>query len=137
MKSLNKHQILGHVGKDPEVKTTSGGKTVAKFSVATNYRAKNASGDYEDQTDWHNIVAFERTAEIVRDYISKGSQVYIEGRSQTRSYEKDGQTKYFTEILANELILCGGGGDRTKPSKPEAGNKKPDAFAITDDDIPF
>lgn len=132
MKSLNKMQLLGNVGKEPEIKFTTGGKAVAKFSVATNDRYKDGE-EWKDRTEWHNVIAWERLAEIVRDYVTKGSQIYIEGRSQTRSYEKDGETKYFTEIIAKDLILCGGkGGDRKdEPSASKSTKEK------GDDDFPF
>jgi single-strand DNA-binding protein len=130
MKSLNKMQLLGHVGKDPEVKFTPGGKAIAKFSVATNDRYKDGE-EWKDRTDWHNVVAWERLAEIVRDYVTKGSQIYVEGRSQTRSYEKDGETKYFTEVIAKDLILCGGKGGEPRPKSSL------DDLVKGDDDIPF
>ena len=80
-RSVNKVTLLGHVGKDPEVKTSSGGMTIANFSIATSDRQKNAQGEWEDKTEWTNLVAFKKTAEIIRDYVTKGSQVYVEGKA--------------------------------------------------------
>jgi single-strand DNA-binding protein len=129
--SINKHSIGGHVGKDPEFKVTPGGTAIAKFSIATNHRQKDDSGTYQDNVEWHNIVTFGRTAEIVRDYIKKGDPIYIEGRSQTRSWEDktSGKKQYMTEVIVNDLQLLGTkGGNRTASA---------DKGPITDEDIPF
>src|SRR6201995_1018283 len=110
-KGVNKVFLLGNVGKDPEIRTTGGGMTVASFSLATAERAKGADGQWADKTEWHNLVCFQRTAEIVRDYVKKGTQVFVEGKIQTRSWDDktSGEKKYKTEILVNELSLLGGG----------------------------
>ena len=153
-KGVNKVLLLGNVGKDPEIRSTAGGTIVASFSLATAERAKDQTGNWTDKTEWHNLVAFQRTAEIVRDYVKKGSQLYIEGKIQTRSWDdkESGQKKYKTEILVNELTLLGGapggrseGGSggysksstasfdqRTPASQPDYADQ-----GITDDDIPF
>ena len=153
-KGVNKVFLLGNVGKDPEIRSTAGGMTVASFSLATADRQKDAQGNWADKTEWHNIVCFQRTAEVVRDYVKKGTQLYIEGKIQTRSWDdkESGQKKYKTEILVNELTLLGGapggrseGGSggysksstasfdqRTPASQPDYADQ-----GITDDDIPF
>ena len=105
MKSLNKVQIIGNLGKDPEVKYTASGTAVANFSIATNERFKDKAGEWQDRTEWHNIVVWQKLAEIAGEYLKKGGKVYVEGRLQTRSWEKDGQTKYTTEIVGSDLIL--------------------------------
>lgn len=112
-KGVNKVMLLGNAGKDPEVKATPGGKVIATLTLATADRAKDQTGNWVDKTDWHNLVFFDRTAEIVRDYVKKGSQIFIEGKIQTRSYDDkaSGQKKYFTEILVRELTLLGGRGN--------------------------
>jgi single-strand DNA-binding protein len=117
-KGVNKVFLLGNVGKDPEIRTTPGGMTVATFSLATADRAKDAQGNWTDKTEWHNLVAFQRTAEIIRDYVKKGSQIFVEGKIQTRSWDdkESGQKKYRTEILINELSLLGGGSGRSEGS---------------------
>ena len=149
-KGVNKVFLLGNVGKDPEIRSTAGGMTVASFTLATADRRKDAQGNWSDSTEWHNLVAFQRTAEIVRDYVKKGTQLFIEGKIQTRSWDdkESGAKKYRTEILVNELSLLGkpggggeGGGSYSKSSS--AGHSAPSGppdFAdqgITDDDIPF
>ena len=112
-RSLNKAQLIGNLGKDPELRYTSNGMAVATFSIATNDRFKPKDSDeWQDQTEWHNIVAWGRQAEIAGEYLSKGGQVYIEGRLQTRSWEgQDGVKRYSTEIVARDMILLGGRGD--------------------------
>jgi single-strand DNA-binding protein len=153
-KGVNKVFLLGNVGKDPEIRTTPGGMTVATFSLATAERAKDAQGNWADKTEWHNLVAFQRTAEIVRDYVKKGTQVFVEGKIQTRSWDdkESGQKKYRTEILINELSLLGGGSGRSEgsgssggyssarsssASSPSAPSNDYAEQGITDEDIPF
>ena len=158
-KGVNKVMLLGNVGKDPEIKSTAGGVIISSFSLATADRQKDQTGQWVDKSEWHNLVAFNRTAEIVRDYVKKGTQLFIEGKIQTRSWDdkESGQKKYRTEILVNELSLLGkpGGGsggagsyegaaagsssrgstgnDQRQPaSAPDYGD-----HGITDDDIPF
>jgi single-strand DNA-binding protein len=112
-KGMNKVVLLGHVGKDPEIRATQGGTTVANLSLATADRQKQGE-EWVDKTEWHNLVAFQRTAEVVRDYVEKGSQIMIEGKLQTRSWEDEesGQKKSRTEIIINDLTLLGGGQGR-------------------------
>jgi len=155
-KGVNKVLLLGNVGKDPEIRSTAGGMTVASFSLATADRQKDAQGNWADKTEWHNIVCFQRTAEVVRDYVKKGTQLFIEGKIQTRSWDDktSGEKKYKTEILCNELTLLGGkpggegasaGGysksntasyDQRTPANPANPADYSDV-GITDDDIPF
>ena len=108
-KSLNKTQLIGHLGQDPEVKYTSGGLAVATFNVATNERKRvSGSEEWQDQTEWHRCVAWDRQAEIVGEYLTKGRQVYLEGRLQTRQWEtQQGEKRYTTEIVVRDLILLG------------------------------
>ncbi|HEV2960723.1 MAG TPA: single-stranded DNA-binding protein [Candidatus Angelobacter sp.] len=157
-KSLNKVMLIGNLGKDPEVKFTPGGTAVAKFSLATNERFKDKTGEWQDRTEWHNIVAWQRLAEIVGEYVKKGSKVYIEGRLQTSSWEdkQSGEKKYRTEIIASDLLLLGGRGEGSgggdfegRSSRGAAASSssfdqrgpQPDDHAqpaeITDEDIPF
>ena len=118
-RSLNKATLIGHAGKDAEISYTNSGKAVAKFSLATSVVSKDQSGATQERTVWHNIVAWERLAEICGNYVKKGKQVYIEGRIDNRSYDdKDGVKKYISEIIANDLILLGGG-DRPASSNGE------------------
>jgi single-strand DNA-binding protein len=153
-KGVNKVLLLGNVGKDPEIRSTAGGTIVASFSLATADRQKDQQGNWQDKTEWHNLVAFSRTAEIVRDYVKKGTQLYIEGKIQTRSWDdkESGQKKYRTEILVNELTLLGGApggrseggsGGYSKSSTASFDQRAPSSQpdyadqGITDDDIPF
>ena len=152
-KSVNKVILLGNVGKDPEMRSTGGGTLVANFTLATSDRQKDAQGNWQDRTEWHNIVAFTRLAEIIRDYVKKGSKLYVEGKIQTRSWDdkETGAKRYRTEIIANDISLLSGreegsssgysrgaGSSSNYDQRPAAGN---DDYAqqaeISDDDIPF
>lgn len=142
-KGVNKVFLLGNVGKEPEIRATAGGIMVANFTLATADRQKDAQGNWTDKTEWHNLIAFTRTAEIVRDYVKKGSHLFIEGKLQTRSWDDktSGQKKYRTEIIVNELTLLDGApsGDKAKASSKSEPSASPDldGLGITDDDIPF
>ncbi len=143
-KSINKVILVGNVGADPEVKYTPSGVPVGKFSLATNERFKNKSGEWQDRTEWHNIVAWQRLAEIVGEYVSKGSKVYIEGKLQTSSWEdrRSGEKKYRTGIVARDLVLLGlRENGNLKPEHATSGEQsEPDVAGsgnITDEDIPF
>ena len=157
-KSVNKVILIGNLGKDPEVKYTPSGTAVAKFSLATNERYKDKAGEFQERTEWHNIVAFQRLAEIAGEYLKKGRSVYVEGRIQTHSWDdkQSGQKKYMTEIIANDLVLLGGrgeggegGGGRGRPAAaaadaagteetaPAPAENPAQGAEITDEDIPF
>ncbi len=160
-KSVNRVTLLGNVGKDPEVKFLPSGQAVANFTIATSDRFKDKAGEWQDRTEWHNLAAFARTAEIVRDYVKKGSKIYVEGRLTTRSWDdkETGKKVYRTEILVNELVLLsgrgegegGGGGSYGGSSRQSSGSSSGgydqrapapvnDDYGdqgITDDDIPF
>ena len=152
-KSVNKVILIGNLGKDPELKHTSGGTAVATMTIATNERFKDKTGEWQDRTEWHNVVLWQRLAEIAAEYLKKGRSVYVEGRLQTRSWEdKQGQKRYTTEIVASDLVLLGGGGrgedagggrsssrgsdfDQSGPGEFDSAPSR--ATEITDDDIPF
>jgi single-strand DNA-binding protein len=158
-RSVNKVILLGNLGKDAETKFTPNGVARSTFTLATSRRWKDQqSGEWKEETDWHNVLLWR--AENVANFLLKGKQVYIEGHLQTRSYEdkKDGQKKYFTEVVCDELILLGGRGDtagapagpagefappvsmpRSAPRAPAAAPEPPDDLnqGITDDDVPF
>ncbi len=154
MKSVNKVILVGHLGKDPEVKYTPSGTPVAKLAIATNERFKDKDGQWQDRTEWHNVVLWQRLAEIAGEYLKKGSQVYIEGRLQTRSWEdkNTNQKRYATEIVGHDMVLLGGrgqgagagddsGGGRARAaSASDFDQRAPEpagATPITDEDIPF
>jgi single-strand DNA-binding protein len=152
-KSVNKVTLLGNLGKDPEIKFLPSGQAVANFSIATTDRFKDKnSNEWQDRTEWHNIVAYGRTAEIVRDYVKKGNKLYVEGRLTTRSWDdKDsGKKIYRTEIVVNDLVLIGGRADGGEAGGSYSSNRQSSSSqgsyaqaapdydtGITDDDIPF
>jgi len=104
----NKVQLIGNLGNNPEIKTLDGGKKMAKFSIATNESYRSATGEKITETQWHSLVAWGKLAEIIEKYISKGSEVAVEGKLTYRTYnDKDGNKKYFTEIQVNELLMLG------------------------------
>jgi single-strand DNA-binding protein len=149
-RSVNKVILLGNVGKDPEIRTTGSGTMVANLSVATSSRYKDKSGEWQDQTEWHNLVAYGRGAEILRDYVTKGSKLFIEGRLQTRSWDdkESGKKVYRTEIVVNEISLlspadgsngrpAGNAGPQGRSSRSSDADENHGDVGITDDDIPF
>ena len=105
MSSLNKIQLIGRLGKDPEVRHIDSGMTVSNFSIATSESYTNKTGEKVEQTEWHNIVAWGKLAEIIEKWVTKGMLIYIEGKLKTRKWEKDGQTHYATEIFADSMQM--------------------------------
>ena len=105
----NKVQLIGNLGNDPEIITMDSGKKLAKFSVATNESYKNSEGERVTDTQWHNVIAWGKTAEIIEEYVTKGKEVAIEGKLTNRSWDdKDGNKRYTTEVVCNELLMLGG-----------------------------
>ncbi len=105
----NKVTLIGNIGQNPEMKELTGGNKVAKFSLATNETYKNKAGEKVEDTQWHNLVAWGKTAEIIEKYVKKGSEIAIEGKLMNRNYtDKDGIKRYVTEIQVNELVMLGG-----------------------------
>jgi single-strand DNA-binding protein len=105
----NKVQLIGHVGNDPEIKTFDGGKKLAKLNVATNESYKNEKGEKVEETQWHSLIAWGKTADIIEKYVVKGKEIAIEGKLTHRSYEdKTGEKRYVTEVVIDELMLLGG-----------------------------
>jgi single-strand DNA-binding protein len=139
--SVNKVILVGRLGKDPEVKYTQGGTPIARFSLATDEVWKDQSGEKQQRTEWHNIVAWSKLAEICGQYLNKGKLVYIEGRLQTRSWEdKDGNKRHTTEIRADNMVMLSGKPEDTRGEKGAAAAASSDSSiepGITDDDIPF
>lgn len=140
-KSVNKVILVGNVGQDPEVKYTPSGVPVAKFSLATNERFKDKNEQWQDRTEWHGIVAWQRLAEIVGEYVRRGTKLYVEGKLQTTNWQdrQSGEKKYRTEIVARDLVLLGSR-DNGHNEAAEASGRDSDsepAPAIVDDDIPF
>jgi single-strand DNA-binding protein len=152
-RGVNKVILIGNLGNEPEIRYTAGGAAVANISLATAESWKDKeSGEQQERTEWHRIVFFGRLAEIVGEYLHKGSQVYVEGRLQTRKWQdKEGHDRYTTEIVANEMQMLGGrggggganAGKSSKQEAPESGESKapakagPPSEGDFDDDIPF
>ncbi len=139
MSGVNKVIIVGRLGQDPEVKHFQDGTAVCNFSVATSQQWKDKNtGEKKELTEWHRIVAFRKLAEICGEYLTKGRQVYVEGRLQTRKWEKDGHTNYTTEIVANEVQFLGDRGDGgNRPPAADPNQYGPINGNYQDDDIPF
>lgn len=140
MSDLNKVMIIGRLGADPDLKYMPSGKGVANIRVATSERWKDRqTGDTKERTEWHSVVAYDKLAEIMAEYLRKGSQVYIEGKLQTRKWQdKEGKDRYTTEIIAQQLQMLGGKpqGERQETSRPQQSSQPADTGGF-DDDIPF
>ena len=141
MASVNKAILIGNLGADPELRYTPSGAAVTSFNIATTEKWKNKDGQPQEQTEWHRIVLWSRLAEIAKEYLRKGSPVYIEGRIQNRSYEdKDGIKRYVTEIVGQRMQLLGSRGEaranESGPSEPPPPPPGGDLDA-EDDDLPF
>jgi single-strand DNA-binding protein len=155
-RSVNKVILIGHLGKDAETKFTPGGQARSTFTLATNRRWKDQqSGEWKEETEWHNIVLWR--AENLANYLTKGKQIYVEGRLQTRSYEdKDNQKRYFTEVVAEDVVLLGGrdtgapeysqqaqpvsmprGARGPQPVSSRAADEPDISQPVSDDDVPF
>ncbi len=147
--AINKAILVGNLGKDPELRYTASGQAVATFSLATTEKFKNKSGEQQERTEWHNIVAWGPLAEICGKYLVKGKQIYCEGRIQSRSYDdRDGNKRYITEIVISDMQMLGSktgedsGGGSARPARAVAPTREPvavpeDAPFNPDDDIPF
>lgn len=148
MSSLNKIMLIGHLGRDPEIRYTPDGTPVATFSLATGESWTDKSGTRQERTEWHNIVAWRRLAELSQKFLAKGRQVYVEGRIQTREWnDREGNRRRTTEVIVSQIVLLGSRSQSTDapmPSEePPAKGNEPEQeqvfgdAGITDDDIPF
>lgn len=148
MASVNRVILVARLGKDPEIRTMPSGKSVANFSVATSRQWKNQNGEKQEETEWSNIVAYDKLADIIGQYLRKGSQVYLEGRLQTRKWtDKEGKDRYTTEIICNEMKMLdgkkdsNGGGFDSQVAPPSTGIPTKPAnggdAAGDDDPLPF
>ena len=149
--SVNKVILVGRLGRDPEIRFTSDGQAVANFTLATDESYKDRSGEKQKKTSWHNIVAWQKTAEFLKEYVHKGDLIYVEGRLQTRQWEdKEGTTKYTTEIVVSNLqgLVTSGNGDAAPTEKPAARAatakrtapaqaQEPESVGVSDEDVPF
>ena len=148
-RGLNKVMLIGNLGSDPEIKYAASGTPIANFSVATTDNRKNKDGEWEEFTEWHRVVMFGRQAEICKDYLKKGSKVFIEGRLQTRSWDdQSGQKRYMTEIVGSQMVMLDQKGQgisgepsgQYEPAQSQSGkNQKPSRENIpeAEDDLPF
>jgi single-strand DNA-binding protein len=147
MAGVNKVILIGNLGKDPELRYTPSGQPTAGFSLATTERWTDKSGQKQERTEWHNIVAWGKLAELVNQYLKKGRSAYVEGRISTRSWDdRDGNKKYRTEIVANQIQFLGGGPgqpagdaahDTPEPASRPGGEPPADAGAVVEENLPF
>ena len=136
-RGINKVILVGNLGQDPDVRATQGGNVVANLTIATGEAWKDQQGQLQERTEWHRVVMFGRTAEIARDYLRKGSKLYLEGKLQTRKWQdKNGQDRYTTEIVAHEFQMLDRKPGESGPAGP-APSEPPAAGPDFDDDIPF
>lgn len=134
MASLNKVMLMGHLGKDPEVRYTSSGTAVASCSLATSEKYKDRDGNSQEKTEWHNLVFWGRIAEICGEYLSKGKLIFVEGRLQTRKWQdRDGNDRYTTEIVCDKMQMLGSKGD----GQPRGDSNHSAPEPPGDSDIPF
>lgn len=145
MGSVNKVILVGNLGRDAELRYTPGGSAVATLNLATTEVWNDKAGQKQEKTEWHRVVLWGKTAEALSEYLTKGKQIYVEGRLQTRQWDdKDGNKRYTTEIRGDKIVLLGGGGGGARPQQPRAaaaagadeGIGEP-VSELTDDDIPF
>jgi single-strand DNA-binding protein len=144
MRGVNKVILVGNLGRDPEIRYTRDGTAVANLSLATTETWNDANGQRQERTEWHRVVAWGKLAEIAKEYLGKGRQVYIEGRLQTRSWDdKEGNKRYTTEIKADQMVMLGGrGGDGggyrdSAPPEPPPSEAAREPFQATEEDVPF
>jgi single-strand DNA-binding protein len=144
MGSVNKVILVGNLGRDAELRYTPGGAPVATINMATTEVWNDKAGQKQEKTEWHRVVLWGKTAESLSEYLTKGKQIYVEGRLQTREWEKDGVKRYTTEIRGDRVVLLGGGGGgrggfsrSAEPADATEGAQHEPATELTEDDIPF
>ena len=141
--TVNKVIIIGRLGKDPDMRYAPSGTAIASFTLATNHSTKDADGNWNQQTEWHSIKTFGRQAEFVGEYLKKGKLAFIEGRLQTSSWEdQNGQKKYRTDIIANDVQMLGSKGDAERQDSPTVAKSEPNPEPpvndqVEEDDLPF
>ena len=145
-RSLNKVMLIGNVGNDPEVRATSSGTQVAKVSLATNRQWKDGSGQQREKTEWHRLTFFGRLVDIVDQWVKKGDRLYVEGRIEYSETEKDGQKRYWTDVVVTEMVMLGstaggggggGGGGRSGGVHSDPSPSPDPPISEPDDDLPF
>jgi single-strand DNA-binding protein len=137
-RSVNKVTLIGNLGKDPELRYTSSGVAVSTFSMATSESWKDPEGNTQERTQWHSIVAWRKLAEIVGEYLKKGSKIYLEGRLQYRNYDdKNGVKRYVTEIVMDEMVMLDSRGGGASPQQESGSTQLPEESGGKVDDLPF
>ena len=136
-RGLNKVMLIGQLGQDPELKYTPGGAAVASFSLATNESYKDKAGNQQDRTEWHRLVVWNKQAEIAAEYLKKGQQIFVEGKLQTRSWEKDGQKHYMTEIVVFNFQMLGRKNDGGGAESPAPSDEQSPPAQDGGGDLPF
>ena len=151
-RSLNKVMLIGHVGSDPELRSTASGSRIAKLSLATNRTFQDRSGQQQERTDWHRLTFFGKLADLVEQWVHKGNRIYVEGRVEySQTHDDQGGTRYWTDIVVNEMVMLGSGGtgsERGYDNRGGSGRKAPEGHAgdestaapplsEPDDDLPF
>ncbi len=138
MSGVNKVILIGRLGRDPEVRYTPSGTAVANFSIATSEQWSNKDGEKQERTEWHRIVAWKRLGEICGEYLHKGSQIYIEGRLQTRAWEdRDGNKRYTTEVIAQNMQMLGSADKEGRAETVDESFPVEEPITVPEDDIPF
>ena len=138
MASVNKIIVIGNVGRDPELRYTANGKSMVTFSLATNHNFQNQSGEWQEQTEWFRVIAWNQLAERVMERIQKGSQAYVEGRLQTRTWTgNDGKERKDVEIIANQILALDRRGDMVGAPAPGGARRGSDTEIVDPDDLPF
>lgn len=136
MSGVNKVILVGNLGRDPEIRHLESGKTVASFPLATSEKYKDPQGNSKEEVEWHSVVIWGKLAEIVEKYVKKGDMLYLEGKNKTRSWEKDGVTRYTTEVVCNQMTMLGGGNqsqNESRASDPQSASQSDDDYS----DLPF
>src|SRR5512132_254048 len=149
-RSLNKVMLIGNVGAEPEIRTTASGKRVAKLSLATSRTFNDRSGQKQEKTEWHRLTAWDRTAEIIEQYVHKGDRLYVEGSIEySQTEDESGKPRYWTDIVVREMLMLSGGGgggmgedfgggrSQQRSSRPAQAAPTPSPFDDDDDDLPF
>ena len=138
---INKVILIGNLGQDPKVHTGQSGTVITQLSIATSRRVKQADGSYSDETEWHRVTCFGKTAEVARDFLGKGRQIYVEGRLRTRKYtDKQNVERYLTEVICEKLQMLGRKDDGAAPAAAPAATTQhsaPTAAPMADDEVPF
>lgn len=142
MRGVNKVILIGNLGRDPEIRYTKDGRAVATLNIATTETWNDQSGQRQERTEWHRVVLWGKQAEVAKEYLAKGRQVYIEGKLQTRSWDdREGNKRYTTEVRADQMIMLGGRGEppaeREPAGPPPASAPEEPPFQATEEDVPF